>query len=63
MSRVFTYVKISESLAIAFFIYVAGYIRQMTHSFSGVSLLMVACGGVAMAATLALMQETKAVGE
>ena len=62
LSRIFTYVKITESLGITVFVYLAGYIKTHTGSFTGVSLMMLVCASVALLCTFWLMQETKAIG-
>lgn len=58
LSRVFTLIKITESIGIMSFVYMAGYIRQVTDSFTGVTMMMFGCALVALLATLALMHET-----
>ena len=62
LPRIFTYLKIAESLGITFFVYIAGYIRQVTNSFTGVTLLLICTSCVSMMASFLLMHETKAVG-
>ena len=62
LPRVFTYLKIAESLGITFFVYLAGYIRQATNSFTGVTILLIGTSCVSMTASFLLMHETKAVG-
>lgn len=62
LPRVFTYVKITESLGITFFVFMAGYVRQTTGCFTGVSLMMLICAGISMTGSFWLMQETKAFG-
>ena len=62
MPRIFTYFKIAESLGITFFVYLAGYVRQATDSFTGVTLLLIVCACIAMTASFLLMRENKAVG-
>ena len=62
LPRVFTYLKIAESIGITFFIYMAGYVRQMTNSFTGVTLMLIVCACASMTCSFFLMHETKAVG-
>ena len=62
LSRVFNLIKITESLGIMFFVYLAGYIRQTTDSFTGVTFMMLCCAFIALLANVALISETKAVG-
>ena len=62
MPRVFTYIKIAESLGITFFVYLVGYVRQATGTFTGVSLLLIVCAATSMTASFLLMHENKAVG-
>ena len=62
LPRTFTYVKITESLAITLFIQFAGYIRQQTGGFTGVLFMLLICAAISMAGSFFLMQETKAVG-
>ena len=62
LPRIFTYLKIAESLGITFFVYMAGYIRQATNSFTGVTLLLMCTSIVSMTASFLLMHETKAMG-
>ena len=62
LPRVFTYLKIAESLGITFFVYMAGYIRQVTNSFTGVTLLLICTSMASMTASFLLMHENKAVG-
>jgi len=62
LPRVFTYIKITESIGITLFVYIAGYIRQTTGCFTMVSFMMLGCTMIAMTAIFFLMNETKAIG-
>jgi len=62
LSASFNLIKITESLGVTIFIWLAGYIRHATDSFTGVTIMMMFCTIVAMAATYQLIEETKAVG-
>merc|ERR1712079_681289 len=59
LPRIFTYVKITESLGITFFVYLAGVVRQSTGSFTGVLLMLIVCAAISMSASFVLIQESK----
>ena len=58
----FNAIKISESLGITIFTWFAGYIRQVTDGFTGVSLMLCICAITSMVLTYLLIEQTKAVG-
>ena len=58
----FNSIKISESLGITIFTWFAGYIRQVTDGFTGVSIMLCICAIISMALTYLLIEQTKAVG-
>ena len=62
LSRTLTYMKISESIFITLFIYMAGIVRTATGSFTGVTFMLLLCSALSMAASIALIQETQSVG-
>ena len=55
-------IKITESSGITIFTYLAGYIRQVSNSYSGVILLLSVCSMVSMTASYTLIEENKAAG-
>jgi len=56
LGRVFTIIKITESMSITFFVFMVGYVRQSTGSFTGVSFMMLCCAITALVASFLLMQ-------
>lgn len=57
-----TYIKIVESIGITIFTYLAGYIRQKTGGFNGVTLCLIGCAFVSLLGSYGLLVENRSIG-
>ena len=58
----FNAIKITESIGITVFTWLAGYIRYATDGYTGVSIMLCFCACVSILANYLLIEETRAFG-
>ena len=62
LSRILTYVKMSECLSQCSLIFLAGYIRTVTGSYTFVTAMLAVCASIALFADVLLIHDQKAIG-